>query len=49
MEIEKDWALFILTVFCAMLSEVPGDLLFAAQITASTSFLLYGVRSTAST
>jgi hypothetical protein len=29
-------AFFILTAFCATLSEVGGDLLFAAQITAST-------------
>jgi hypothetical protein len=34
MATETDWALFVSTAFCATLSEVGGDLLFAAQITA---------------
>jgi hypothetical protein len=34
MATEKDWALFVSTAFCATLSKVGGDLLFAAHITA---------------
>jgi hypothetical protein len=48
MKTEIDWELSCFK-FVLRDADVGGDLLFAATITASSEFLLYGVRSTAST